>query len=77
MILKFLNKNLKHKILLYFKKLHKFKQPTKYFLNHSILTTQYGDLNRKHPIHYLNEIKEIIFFKYQHKKNLIKQREIG
>ena len=30
-------------------------------INHFILTTKYGDLNCKHPIHYLNEIKEIIF----------------
>ena len=40
-------------------------------INHSILTTKYGDLNRKHPIQYFNEIKEIIF-KYQHRENVIK-----
>ena len=45
-------------------------------LNHSILKTKYGDLNRKHLIHYLNKIKEIIC-KYQHKENMIKHREIG
>ena len=48
-------KNLKYKILL---KLHKFKQLTKHFLNHSILTTKYGNLDHKHPINYLNGIKE-------------------
>ena len=57
MILKSSNKNLKHK----------FKQPPKHFFNHSILTTKYGDLNRKHSIHFLNEIKKIVC-KYQHKK---------
>ena len=29
----------------------------------------YYDLNHKHPIHYLNEIKEIIY-NYQHKENV-------
>ena len=48
----------------------------KYFLNHFILITKYEDLNRKHPIYYLNEIKKIIC-KYQHRENVIKQREIG
>ena len=48
-------KNLKYKILL---KLRKFKQLTKHFLNHSILTTKYGNLDHKHPINYLNGIKE-------------------
>ena len=57
MILKSSNKNLKHK----------FKQPPKNFLNHSILITKYGNLNHKHSIHYLNEIKEIVY-KHQHKK---------
>ena len=51
-------------------------QPLKNFLNYFILTTKYRDLSHKHPIHYLNEIKEIIC-KYQHKENVIKQREIG
>ena len=75
MILKSINKNLKHKIFVY-PKFHKLKQSPKYFFNHSILTTKYGDLNHKHPIHYLNEIKGIIC-KCQHKENMIKHREIG
>ena len=59
----------------YILKLYKFKQPTKHFLNHSILTTKYENLDHKHPINYLNGIKEISC-KYQHKENVIKQREI-
>ena len=74
MILKSINKNLKHMILIL--KLHKFKQLPKHLHNYSILTTKYRDLNFKHPIYYLNEIKEIIC-KYQHKENVNKQREIG
>ena len=75
MILKSTNKNSKYKHF-YILKLHKFKQPTKYFLNHSILTTKYGDLDHKHPINYLNGIKKIIC-KYQHKQSVIKQREFA
>ena len=60
----------------YILKLCKFKQPLKHFLIYSILTTKYIDPNLKHPIRYLNEIKEI-FCKYQHKENVIKQWEIG
>ena len=62
----------------YILKLHKFKQPPKHFPIHSIFTTKvtkYGDLDHKYPINYLNGIKEIIC-KYQHKENVIKQREI-
>ena len=70
-----MNKNLKNKYF-YTLKIHKFKQPLILFFNYSILTTKYGDLNLKHPIHYFNEIKKIIC-KYQHKENVIKQREIG
>ena len=63
---------------LYTLKLHKFKQSSKHFFNHSILKTKYGDLNLEHSIHYLNEIKEIICdYEYQHKENVIKQIEIG
>ena len=75
MILKSPNNYLKYKIL-YVLKLHKFKQPTKHLLNHSILTVKYGDLDHKHPINHLNGIKEIIC-KYQHKENVIKQREFA
>ena len=55
----------------YILKLHKFKKSPKNFLSHSILITKYGDLNLKHPIHYLNEVKEIIY-EFQHKENVIK-----
>ena len=53
-----------------------FKTMLKHFLSYFILTIKYGDLNHKHPIHYLNEIKEIIY-NYQHKENVIRPREIG
>ena len=69
MILKSTNKNLKYKILLY----PKITYQT--LFNHSIFTIKYGDLDHKHPINYLNGIKEIIC-KYQREEKVIKQSEI-
>ena len=57
--------------------MHKFTQPPKHFFNHSILKTKYGDLNRKHPTHCLNELKKLFVCIYIKKKKGLKKEKLA